>query len=295
MWHKNRQRAPFTVGSPFVEVRVDRDGRLLAALPDGGEGVQAYDARTGRHLFSAGPDTVDTPKMEVGGRIVACMRTHGGMRWFDLGENSAFELDWVSTFALSGSGTWLAVVTPGGKVRILDPGTGDDAIVAPNPLAEVPVRLVSFVNRRPDLLVLDEEGVLGTYDLSGSVSRGVPADGRDLLELKVEVDRLWGITGGKYAALRFQDRPAGTSTVIYVDLDAGEVVSEVADLLPYAWVDPESGRILQPARGAAMLEIDMWGKDLQVLRALPEGEWVAFARQGVLEASRNARVGEGSR
>jgi len=291
VWTSAQQRAPFGVDWPFVEVRIDRDGRLLAALPDGDVGVQAYDARTGQHLFSAGPDTADTPKMEVGGSIVACMRTAGGLRWFDLGENTAFELDWVSTFALSGSGTWLAVVTPAGKVRILDPATGEDAIEPPTPLADVPVALVSFVNRRPDLLVLDEEGVLGIYDLSVSVSRGVPAEGRDLLELQVDVDRLWGITGGKLAALRFQVPESGTASVIYIDLASGEVVSEVTDLLPYAWVDPETGRILQPARGAAILEIDMWGKDHQVLRALPEGEWVAFAPRGILEASPRAPIG----
>ncbi len=290
VWTKDRQRKPFEVEWPFVEVRIDREGRLLAALPDGEDGVQAYDARSGRHLFSAGPDTADTPKMEVGGHILACMRTEGGLRWFDLGENSAFELDWVSTFALSGSGTWLAVVTPGGQVRVLDPATGEDAIPPPQPLADIPVQLVSFVNRRPDLLVLDEHGVLGTYDLSVSVSRGIAAEGRDLVELQVDVDRLWGITGGRHAALRFQDAAAGTASVIYVDLEAGEVVSEVGGLLPYAWVDPETGRILQPARGAAMLELDRWGKESKVLRALPEGEWVAFGRQGVLEASRHADV-----
>ncbi|MEN0060967.1 MAG: WD40 repeat domain-containing protein [Myxococcota bacterium] len=290
VWTKGRQRVPFLVKQPFVEVRIDRDGRLVAALSDDGEGVQAFEARTGRHLFGAGPDTADTPKMEVGGRILACMRSRGGLRWFDLAENSAFELDWVNTFALSGSGTWLAVVTPRGQVRVLDPSTGEDAISAPRPLAEVPVRLVTFVNRRPDLIVLDEQGVLGIYDLSVSVNQGIPAEGRDVLDLKIDVDRLWGITGGQYAALRFQVPENGTASVIYVDLTTGEVVNEVSDLLPYAWVDAETGRILQPARGAAILEIDMWGKEHQVLRALPDGEWVSFAPHGVLEASARAKV-----
>src|SRR5262249_55601418 len=151
--------------------------------------------------------------------------------------------------------------------------------------AEIPIRLVSFVNRRPDMLVLDGDGILGVYDLQESVQGKVAAAGRDVLDLNVEVDRLWGITGGKYAGIRFQVPETQTATVIFVDLHTCEVVSEVPDLLPYAWVDPETGDILQPARGHAILELDMWGKEKRVLRALPEGEWIAFDEKSILDAS----------
>jgi len=285
VWNKGRQKRPFNARKRFIEAKVDRDGRLAIALPDDGDGVQVFEARTGRHLFDAGPDTADTPKMEVGGNIVACALTRGGLRWYDLKEKNVFELPWVRTFALSGSGTWLAVVTPQGQVRVLDPCTGKDAIPRPEPLADAPVAMVSFVNRRPDMLVLDAEGVLGVYDLTNSVKDNVAAVGRDILDLNVDVDRLWGITGGVYAAVRFQDPETETASVIYVDVRNGEVVSEVANLLPYAWVDPETGNILQPARGAAILEMDMYGKEAKVLRALPEGEWVSFTPTGILEAS----------
>ncbi|MEZ4236100.1 MAG: WD40 repeat domain-containing protein [Myxococcota bacterium] len=285
VWSGNRQRRPFNAKKRFVEVKVDRDGKLLIGVPDDRSGVQVFEARTGRHLFDAGPDTADTPKMEVGGSIVACMLTRGGLKWYDLRKNNVFELPWVTTFALSGSGTWLAVVTPKGQVRVLDPSTGKDAMPKPDRIAEIPIRLVSFVNRRPDMLVLDNDGVLGVYDLGVSVKDGVSAQGRDVLDLNVDVDRLWGITGGKYAAIRFQVPETQTATVIFVDLGTCEVVSEVGDLLPYAWVDPETGDILQPARGAAVMELDMWGKEKRVLRALPEGEWLAFDERGVLDAS----------
>jgi hypothetical protein len=135
------------------------------------------------------------------------------------------------------------------------------------------------------MLVLDAEGVLGVYDLTESVKDNVPAVGRDILDLNVDVDRLWGITGGVHAAVRFQEPETETASVIYVDVRNGEVVSEVANLLPYAWVDPETGNILQPARGAAILELDMYGKETKVLRSLPEGEWVSFSPTGILEAS----------
>lgn len=286
VWEKNRRRRPFKGLHAHVETRISRDGRVLCALPAGdAAGLQVFDARSGRHLFDAGPETAATPQFEVGRHIVACMLPRGGMRWFDLAENNQFELDWVQHFALSGGGTWLGAVTPRGDVRILDPANGKDAIPAPEPLASCPVRLMSFVNRRPDMLVLDEEGVLGVYDLAPSVTEGRPAQGRDVLELNVAVDRLWGITGGRFAALRFQDYDQGTASVIYVDVHSGEVVSEVAGLLPYVWVDPEDGSLLQPARGNAILEIDMHGREKRVMRTLPENAWMSFDGRRILDRS----------
>ncbi len=282
IWQGNRQKRPFKAKHNYIEARIDRDGRLLVALPEDG-GMQVYEARTGRHLFDAGPDTTDTPRIDVGGSIVACLLPRGGLRWYDLKNNSVFELPWVRTFALSGSGTWLAVTTPQGRVRVLDPATGKDAIPRPQPQSDKPVELVSFVNRRPDMLVMDADGVLGIYDLAPSVTEKVAAECTDVIDLNVAVDRLWGITGGRYGAVRFQEEES--ATVIFVDLHSGEVVSEVSDLLPYAWVDPESGHILQPVRGNALLELDMYGKEQRVLRALPEGEWVCIGPQGILDNS----------
>lgn len=289
IWELNRMKRPFNGKKNFVEVKIDRDGRLVVGLPDDGSGMHVFEAKTGRFLFDAGPETGNTPKMEVGGTVVACMLDRGGLRWYDLKQNNVFELPWVRHFSLSGGGTWLGVTTPKGAVKVLDPATGKDAIPAPEPLAAVPIKLLSFINRRPDMLVLDEEGVLSTYDLSVSVTEGRPAKGRDLLDFSVAVDRLWGITGGKYAVIRFQEPEKGTATVISVDLETAEVVAEVPNLLPYAWVDPESGFILQPARGGAIQEFDLYGVERRVLRSLPESEWIAFGPQGIMDASDSSR------
>ncbi|MCA9568568.1 MAG: WD40 repeat domain-containing protein [Myxococcales bacterium] len=286
VWEKNHQKRPFKSPKRFIEVKIDRDGRLVAGLPDDNTGVCLFEARTGRFLFDAGIETANTPKMEVGGAIFASMFGRGrGIRWYDLRANNTFELPWAQTFALSGSGTWLAVVTPQGTIRVLDPTNGQDVMPPPEPLADCPVTLMSFVNRAPNLIVLDEEGVLSVYDLTESVKQSIPALGSDVLELNVQVDRLWGITGGRHAALRFQEPEDGTATIIFVDLARGEVFSEVTGLLPYAWVDPETGNIVQPARGRAILDMDMMGREDRVLRALPEGEWVAFNATGVLDRS----------
>jgi hypothetical protein len=160
---------------------------------------------------------------------------------------------------------------------------------SPEPLdPRVPVRLLSFVNRRPDLLVLDEQGVLGVYDLTRAKSEGVPSRGREVLEFSLPVDRLWGITGGRYAALRHQDVATGTASVLYVDLQSGDVAHEVTGLLPYVWVDPEDGTLVQPARGNAIQEFDRSGRDSRVLRSLPEARWICFDERGVLDRSGDA-------
>jgi WD40 repeat protein len=288
VWTKGRRRRPFPSQHKLVEVKIDRDGRLVGGVPDDGSGIQVFEAKSGRHLFDGGRETGDTSKLDIGGAVVAVALKRGGVRWYELKNNQIFELDWVQHFALSGGGTWLGVVTPKGHVRVLDPATGEDAIPAPEPISDVPVALMSFVNRRPDLLVLDEDGVLSVYDLSVSVTEGRAALGEDVLDLNVSVDRLWGITGGKFAAVRFQVPETETATVIFVDLDKGEVVSEVQNLLPYAWVDPESGCILQPTRGNAILELDMYGNETRVYRALPEGHWVTFGHEGIQDASEGA-------
>lgn len=295
LWTDTKMREPLDVDFRFVEVKIDREGQLLAGLPDDGSGAQVYHAGTGEHLFDAGPATADTRRMEVAGTVFASMTGPVGLKWIDLSDNQVFELPWVAGYALSGSGSWLAVITPRGHLRVLDPSDGEEVMIKPVPPADdAPARMLAFMNRMPELLVLDGQGVLGMYDLAPSVKEGTPARVRDILNLNVEVDRMWGITGGRLAAVRYQVPGQGgapdTSTVIYVDVRTCEVVSEVPNLLPYAWVDPESGDIVQPARGAAILELDMHGHDKRVLRALPEGEWVAFSPEGVLARSDGARL-----
>ena len=287
-WHGSRRRIEIDTDTPLRQVHVDRDGRLLVAQPRRGP-IQVYNCQSGRKVFDGGPETSGAPNVGVGRAVVAVQLRGGGCRWWDLENNRGFELKWPQVMALSGGGTWLGVVTPRGYVHILDPMTGKDAIPPPEPLADFPVKQLAFVNRRPDLLILDEEGVLGHYDLADSVRSGKPATGRDVITINVEVDRIWGITGGQYCAMRL---PEGEScSILWVDIHANEVVHEITGLDRYAWVDAENGLILEPARASAMLEREMDGKARRVLRALPDGEWISFGWRGIIEASERAAQG----
>jgi hypothetical protein len=290
VWAGDRREGFLEAGTSLVSAVSDRDGQLVVARPERGP-VQIHSARDGRLLFDGGPETSGAQEAAVGGSVVACLLRQGGLRWWDLASNQAFELRWPRAAALSGSGTWLGVVTPRGAVRILDPRTGADALPPPTPLADSPVVRLAFVNRRPDLLVLDEDGVLGHYDLGRSAREGRPGEGRDVLDFNVPIDQIWGISGGQYAALRLPENQR--CTVLVVDVHACDVVHELSDLHPATWVDPETGLVLEPTRSGGLLERNMDGTERRVLRSLPGDEWISYGSRGLLDASEGAGASMG--
>ncbi len=285
LWKGNRQGRSIEVGSPIREVHVDRDGRYVLVNPESGS-VKLYDVATGQSVFDAGPETKGCQAAAVGGTVMATLLAAGGLRWWDLGRNRAWELAWPTAMALSHGGTWLGLVTPRGAVKIIEPATGRDAVVDPRPAADARIRLLTFVNRRPDLLVLDTENILMHYDLARSARDGQPAEPRDVLQFGAVPDRIWGISGGQFAAVRIPD--GAHSTLMFVDIHKQVVVGEITGAHRYAEVDAELGLALEPARSGALLERDMSGVERRVLRSLPGGEWVVFGNRGILDASESA-------
>ena len=178
------------------------------------------------------------------------------------------------------------MVTPRGAVRILDPETGRNLMKPPTPTADVPIAHLGFIPKKPELLTVDEDGVLTHYDLSASAAGGAAAEGRDLLDFNGPVDRVWGIAGGKLAAVRLPDE--GGSCILFVDIATASVAHEAAGLHKDAVVDPATGNIREPARASAFLERSSDGQELQVSRALPDDQWVTFGHRGILKASSEA-------
>ncbi len=282
---------------PVREVHVDRDGSWVVAALAGGP-LTVLEAASGRVLFDGGPETIECRDLAVGGSVVACLLRDGGVRWWDLAANTALELRWPAAMALSHGGTWLAALTPRGAIKLVDPRTGRDGLAElVVPEGVVPQRL-AFVNRRPDLLSMDSDRVLTHYDLTnaGGVSGGSPwasrggslpqVQGRDVLQFGAVPDRLWGLTGGRHAALRIPD--GDHATIMVVDLQTPGVLHAHAGLDRGVQVDVEGGRILTPARGAALLEREPDGTERRVLRALGRTEWVAYGARGILDASPGA-------
>lgn len=285
VWQGDRRGRTIEVGTPVAEVHAEREGRYVLVRPQAGA-LKLYDARSGGLVFDAGAETAGAAEVAVGGNVVAARLASGGVRWWDLGKNRAWELAWPTGMALSHGGTWLGLVTPRGALKIIEPGSGRDAVPDPRPAADVPVRLLTFVNRRPDLLVLDADNILAHYDLARSARDGTPAQARDVLQFGAAPDRVWGITGGQYAAVRIPD--GDHATLMFVDIHQQTVVGEVTGAHRHAEVDAENGLVLEPARSAALLEREMSGAERRVLRSLPGGQWVAFGARGILDASEAA-------
>ncbi|MSQ02414.1 MAG: hypothetical protein EXR71_11075 [Myxococcales bacterium] len=285
VWQGDRRGNAIDVGTPVAVVQAEREGRYVLVRPVTGS-LRLYDLRTGRVVFDAGPETAGATDVAVGGSVMAAQLAHRGVRWWDLGNNRAWELQWPTAMALSHGGTWLGLVTPRGAIKIVEPGTGRDAVPDPRPAADVPIRLLTFVNRRPDLLVLDQDNILAHYDLSRSARDGTPAESRDVLQFGTAPDRIWGITGGQFAAVRIPD--GQRATIMFVDIHKQVVVGELTGLHPAAEVDADQGLVIEPARSGALLEREMNGTERRVLRSLPGGQWVAFGSRGILDASEAA-------
>jgi len=274
------QRWPIPDG---VDVALDRDGRLAAITGLDGRLV-VLEVATGTPLLDAG--LVERGTVSLGGNLVAARRGGSGARLWDLARNRTQDIPGARAAVVSAGGTWVALVDARSRVRVLDPATGAPAVTDPAPAGEAAVRLAAFVNRRPDLLVIDAEHILTAYDLAGSLREGTAAAGRDVLQFSSPPDRIWGITGGRYAAVRL---PEGeTCSLVYADLAGQAVAAEVSGLDPRTTVDPETGLILEPVRGNAVLEREMDGIERRLLRALPGGEWVSVGPLGILAASPRA-------
>ena len=133
--------------------------------------------------------------------------------------------------------------------------------------------------------MINSEGLLTRYDLAPSVTHKEAAVAEPVLAMNVQFDALWGITGGTHAVIRVLEEEAeGQCIMAFVDLARGDV-HEVADIASDAWVDPETGHILQTARGGAILELDRHGNEAVLLRAMPAGEWVCLEPGRVSEHS----------
>ena len=285
VWQNNARRGAIRSSGALRNLLLDRDGQIACLVPTRGP-VTVIELASGDEVFNAGAPSEGAPEVALGGTVLAIRLKSGGLRWWNLAYGKGFALDWPRTVALSGSGAWMGVVTPRGAVRILDPDTGKNLMQPPNPTADVPIAHMAFIPKKPELLTVDEDGVLTHYDLSGSAAGGPAAEGRDLLDFNGPVDRVWGIAGGKLAAVRLPED--GGSCILFVDIANATVAHEATGLHKDAVVDPASGHILETARAAAFLERDSNGDELLVSRALPDDQWVTFGHRGIIQASAEA-------
>ena len=284
-WGKGQRLGTAKLGEGAKGVSIERGGNFAAVFTENSP-LRVFSPPSDKPIFTADDDTRDAISVALGGHIVAVMLKDGGVRWWDLSNRKGFKFSWAKGMALSGSGAWLALITPNGGIRVVDTSNGQDIFEAPTPLADLPIVQLCFVNRKPDLLVLDRDGVLGKYDLSEALNTGQSPEGDDVLELECEVSGMWGITGGKYAAIRLPEN--NLCSIIIVDVENSAVVVELPNLHPKTTVNPETGAIIEPVKAGGLLERDITGKEIRVFRSLPGQEWITYGERGIEFASDGA-------
>ncbi len=286
-WYEGKLKRVFKLAHSPSLLSIDRAGWLAASVsPD--HAVAVYDLQEGRPLFRAGAETVGATTLAIGGHVVAVQLASGGCRWWHLKINKVFDLPWVRGFALSGSGTWLAVITPGGAVRILDPASGEDAIPRPETPAAEPAILMAFIDRKAQLLVLDRQGNLLHFDLRTSTNSGLPSQPSTVFRAEGRAEAIWGVPDRPFCVIRTPGETPSTCTMTVIDIPARQVASRLVGLAHGTNVDSEQGVILEPVRSSAVLERELDGREKLVVRSLPDDQWISFNTNGLIGTSPGA-------
>ncbi len=280
LWRGERRERIVDVGAVPSLCSVDRTGRILAFLPRDGGPVRVVDLDRGAVLFDGHADTQGAVRIDVAPNRVAVLRRGGGVRWWDLANNLEFELGWPVGFSLSGSGAWLAGITPAGGVRILDAASGREATLAPSVPSGFRLAHVGFVSRNPALVGIDESGLLLHWDFEESTRNGLPARPRELVQLSgIVVERVGGLTSGSHVWVRF--REGRGNGVVFVTTPTGQVSHELRGIPDPMAIDGDHGPVVVPGPGAAIVDLSPSGDALLVRRSVAGQGWFTFDEDGI--------------
>lgn len=287
VWNNNRRVGYFDLGFTIEDAAINREGNLIA--------VKAEDGPVALHQLSNGAKHMQAPAQSalanyftIAGTTLGVSLQDGGCFWWQLSKGTAFQLKWPQALTVSNGGELIAFITPKGQVRIYSSADGKQALPDPVPVSSSPVTALSFVNKSPTLITFDAEGILSYYNLKESVRTEQPAQGKDVLQINVGIDALWGINidGALYAVLRIPQED--TCTILYIPLSGEQPPFDISDLHPKACIDPNSGHIFEPSTSSAFVERDMSGKEFAAYRSLPNQQWIAFDHMTIRESSPNA-------
>jgi hypothetical protein len=299
VWQQNQRQHLFGVKEHIKEAMITRNGRFLV-LNYEQTNVQVFQVHNQKMILQGPPDTQDSKKVLISPKTIAVELKRGGCYWWNFKSSSSqgMQINWARNIALTGGGNWLGVVTPEGRIQIIDTQTGRKALPDPKPNAPAEIIHIAFVNKSSTLLTVDSEGYLISYDLSTSGKDG--ATGKDIIQINCTVENIWGITGGQIVVAKINDGDG--SKLLYLDVEEQQPPQIVTNISSETSIDPHSGNILIPAKCGAMLELKMiiQEKDFQrilpepheyrVLRNLPNHEWIAYQDTSILGLSSGANA-----
>ena len=135
------------------------------------------------------------------------------------------------------------------------------------------------------LLTLDTENVISIFNLRTSIETGERANGEDLLQINSDIAEMWGISVNKRIYAVLQTYEEDSTMLIFIPKDLNEEPWTVENLHPYSTIDPATGNILERVKSCAIVERNMYGNEIKILRSMPDGNWISFSDSGVLYRS----------
>ena len=278
---------------PVLDAKIDRNGQFLVVSFEN-HPFQAFQINqdTVKKILEGPEDTKAPKSIWVSPSCVAIEKQGGGCYWWPFQNNQGLQIPWATCVTLTEGGKWLGVVTPQGKIQVIDTRTGKKALIDPKPTSSKPICKLAFIGKSSILLALDEEGYLISYDLSEGLVDG--AEGIDILQINSEIEQLIGLHGGTVAVLVLKES-SDTGQVLYLpieDLDGANLIDNVPLSIS---INPKNGALFQPAVSSAALEESMLGTNgissepynPVVFRSLPNNEWIVFNEETTLAMSAN--------
>lgn len=282
---------------PAIDVKLSRNGQVFIVAYEQ-HPIQAYQLKNGEavKILDGPPTSVHPKSIWASPSAVAVELRDGGCNWWNFQTGHGLQIPWATNICLTEGGKWLGVVTPQGRIQIIDTRTGKKALVDPKPTSSTPIVYLAFMGKSSILLALDSEGYLISYDLSQGLIEG--ANGEDVIQVNSVVHRLQGLHGGEIAVLLLKEedgtsQSTGQLLILPIKDLSGAVLFEHIPLS--CSVNPKTGSMLQPAPASAALEEQLiaQGKvlpsaqDPVVYRSLPNNEWIVFNEHTTLAMSSN--------
>ena len=292
------QQSHVSMPHPILDAKISRNGQVIV-VSYVHHPIQAYQFKNQEPMkILDGPsDTVNPKSIWCSPSAVAVERQHEGCYWWNFQTGQGLQIEWAKNITLTEGGKWLGVVTPQGRVQIIDTRTGKKALVDPKPTSPTPIEHLAFMGKSSIMLALDTEGYLISYDLSQGLIEG--ATGQDVIQINSAAHRLQGLHGGEIAVLILVEdnvdssNPRGQILMLPIQDLSGAALFE--DIPLSCSINAKTGAMLQPAIASAALEESLVvQKQLLdtplhpvVYRALPNNEWIVFNETTTLAMSPN--------
>ena len=278
---------------PITQAKIARNGQILI-VGFVNQPIQAFQVQaTGLKKILDGPaDTANPKSIWASPMCIAVEKPNGGCYWWPLQTAQGMQIPWAHDICLTEGGKWMGVITPQGRIQIIDTRTGKKALVDPKPTSQAQIVKIAFMGKSSNLLALDQDGYLIRYDLSQGMMDG--ADGIDVLQINSDVHQLVGLHGGEIAVLLLAETETH-GQLLYLPITNLDGANLLENIPLQSSINPKNGHICQPTISAAALEEQMVHQqqvldtpvNAVVYRSLPNGEWIVFNEHTTLAMSAN--------